>query len=408
MKRRKKNKMGNIRLFPGTKAEEVGEYKAYTRKRRSPAKRMLVRLAIVSAVLLLFFTVWQNWEQIAPEAVLDWADTRFGEGGKGDGYPYAISGNTVAGMGQVGSYLAVLTDSSLQFLNNNAVCVEQRPNTLSDPFLTTAGRYALVTEIGGSRFRIETRRDTVLEMQLENRKIYAADMTASGTVAVVTDSSSQNYVCGIQVYNRKGKLTYEYKSGKYLITALSLSPNGRSLAAIGTTAEAGTLKSVLLLFDMKSDTPVEHSGTDLMLYGVSHFGDTVLAASSQEYWLLTGNGKTLDKIRHEGNELVGYADSDEQAALVLHQSGSTGNGVVWIFDKQGNKVQTTPFADNFRSVACYDETCVLLTDSTVFLLNDKQETQINTPTDALSAASYRDTVMILTLNDLQQSKNIGR
>ncbi len=402
MKHRKQNKMGNIRLFPGTKEEEVREYKAYTRKRRSPAKQMLIRLAVVSAVLLLFFTVWQNWEQIAPEAVLDWADTQFGDG-EGDGYPYAISGNTVAGMGQVGSYLTVLTDSSLQFLNANATCVEQRPNTLSDPFLVAAGRYALVAEIGGNRFRIETRRDTVLEKQLENRKIYAADMVSSGTVAVVTDSASQNYVCGIQVYNRKGKLTYEYKSGKYLITAISLSPNGRSLAAIGTTAEAGTLKSVLLLFDMKSDTPIEHSGTDLMLYGVSHFGDTVLAAGGQEYWLVTDGGKTIRKEHHEGYELIGYADSDKQAVLVLRQSGSTGSGTVWIFDKQGNKVQTTPFVGSFRSISCYDDTCVLLTDSTVFLLDDKQEIQINTPNDALSATTYRDSVMILTLNDLQQA-----
>ncbi len=407
MKHRKSNKMGNIRLFPGTKEEEVREYKAYTRKRRSPVKQLLIRLGILLAVLLLIIFLWQNWEQVAPESVLDWADTQFGSN-EGDGYPYQISGNTVVEMDQVGSYLTVLTDSSLKFLNADAACVEERPNTLNDPSLIVAGRYALVTEIGGSRFRIETRRDTILEMQLENRKIYAADMVSSGTVAVVTDSASQNYVCGIQVYNRKGKQIYEYKSGKYLITALSLSPNGRSLAAIGTTAEAGTLKSVLLLFDLNSETPIEHSGTNLLLYGVSHFGDTVLAAGKQEYWLATDDGQSIEKIHHDGNELVGFADSDTRAALVLHQSGSTGTGMVWIFDKSGKKVQTTPFVGSFRSIDCDENTCVLLTDSTVFVLNDRQEIQINTPSDALSAAAYRDAVMVLTLNDLQQSKNIGR
>ncbi len=403
MKRRSDNIIKNIHLLPGTDETQVRTRSGYVRRRRHPGWQMLGRLAVVAAILLVIFLIWRNWEKIAPEAVLDWADAQFGGGEVGEGYPYALDGNSVAGMGQVNDYLAVLTDSSLKFLNNTAGCVEERPNTLSDPLLKTAGRYVMIAEIGGSRFRLETRRETALEMELTNRKIYAADVASSGTVAVVTDSSAQNYVCGVQVYNSRGKLLYEYKSGKYLITNLSLAPGGKALAAVGTAAEGGMLKSVLLLFDLSSDTPKEHTGSDLLLYDVAHFGNTVLAVGDNEYWIASVSNGTVEKTPYNGMELMGYAASKTTAGLVMKQSGSTGTGEVWMFDSKGNLTVKHPFAGAFRYATCRESQFLVLTDSTLFALDDHEKgIQVNTPTDALMATEYRGSLMLLTLSELQQ------
>ena len=397
MKRRSTKRIKNIHLCPGANENEV---RAKTRRRRSPARQLLRRLLIVAAVLGVLFLLWNNWEKVAPESVLDWADIQLGNGEAGEGYPYTIGGSSVVGMGQVGNYLAVLSDSSLQFFNASAGCVEQRPNTLNDPTLQTAGQYALVTELGGSRFKIESRRETVLEMDLQSRTIYASDLLSSGMVAVATDADSQSYLSHIRVYNKSGKLVYEYKSGKYLITNVSLAPGGKGLAAIGTTAEGGALKSVLLLFQFSSKTPTEHVANEQLLYHVSYLGDAVLVLGDTEYWVV--NGKNAQRIAYEGMEPIGYASSRKIAGLVMRRLGSAASGEVWLLNSKGDRVKTLPFVGNYRSASCRDTEFALLSDSTVFIVSDGEHNiQINTPTDTLSAAYYRDTVMLLTLRDIQ-------
>lgn len=405
MKKDSQKQNGFLHLFGGSKKEqpESGGTR-YQRRRRSPAKLLLIRLLIVSAVLFVIYLVWNNWEKIAPESVLDWTSIQFGNGEEGNGYPYTVNGNSVAGIGEVNTYMAVLTDNSLKFLTQNGGCVEERPHAFSDPLMETVGRFALVTEIGGSRFRLETRRETVLDVNLENQKIYAADVNADGIVAVATDSAVQNYICGIQVYNTDGRVFYEYKTGKYLITNLCLSPGGRALAAAGTYAEGGTLKSVLLLFDFNQTAPQVHVAEDCLLYDIAYFNTgKVLAVGDTAYWVANVSDNTIQKTDYAGMEPLGYAASPTQAGLVMRQSGSTGTGEVWLFDENAARTHVKEFDGNFRHAACRDKRFTVLTDTAVFTLNAKGESsRIDVPSDSLMVADYRSKPMLLTLSDLRE------
>lgn len=405
MGRKKAKRIDKVHLLPGADEAEVRSRAGVSRRRRARYRlQLFVRLLIVLAVLLVILLVWQNWEKIAPESVLDWADAQFGEGTVGDGYPYAIAGNTVVGMESAGNYLVVLSEGSLKFMNTTAGCVEERRNVLTDPLLKTAGRYVLSAEIGGSRFRLETRREVLLETELTNRVIYAVDLLPNGMVAVVTDAATQSHVCILRVYDRRGQVLYEYNSSKYLITNVALSPNGRSLAAVGATAEAGALCSVLLLCDFSAEAPVEHVGTELLLFDVAHFGDTVLAVGDEEYWTVHPAENSVEKHSYNGMELIGFATSHSSAGMVVKQSGSTGTGVVWLFDETGTQVKKQPFVGTFRHASCRDEEFILLTDSTAFVWTAESEYQMNTPADSLMVAGYQDSLMVLTLSQLQQIK----
>lgn len=405
----KKNKettsrIHNVHLLPGANAEEVRERSGYRRRRRHPFRLLLLRLLIVGVVLFAIFLAWSNWEKIAPESVLDWAETKFGDGEAGEGYPYTISGNAVVGIGQTNNHLAVLTDSSIKFLNTSAGCVVERRHTFSEPSFKTVGRYALITETGGTRFQLETRRETVLTVDLENRNIYASDVISNGMVAVVTDSASQNYLCGIQVYNSRGKIIYEYNTGKFLITNVALAPNGRALAAVGTFAEGGMMKSVLLLFEFSKDTPTEYRGEDVLLYEVAYFGSgKVLAVGDTAYWMADVYTDSIQKTAYNGMELIGYAASRSTAGLIMRRSGSTGSGEVWLFDSSGAVIDTHPFIGTFRHASCLDKQVLLLTDDALFVIGGKADgTQMNVPSDGVLAAEYQNTFMLLTLNELQK------
>ena len=279
-----------------------------------------------------------------------------------------------------------------------------RNHSFSDPTLHTAGRYALVTEVGASRFRLDTRRETVLSMELENRKIYASCVLSSGMVGVVTDSPSQSYLCEIQVYNRNGKCIFTYQSRKYLLTNISLATNGKGIAAVGTTAESGMLKSVLLTFDFSDTEPVEYSGTDLLLYDVNCYTNgTVLAVGDKGIWILPARGNAVEKIALNGYEPIGYSASTTLSGLVLQRSGSTGDGYVWTVDGSGTVWKSEQLEGTFRSASCKGSRVLVLTESHLYTFGKGDlQSEVHTPSDSLLITEYRDLPLLLTLSELQR------
>ena len=369
-----------------------------------PWLQFFARLFIVAAVLLSIFLMWRNWDRIAPEAVLDWAEARFGDAEIGNGFPTSIEGNTVKAMGEVHQHFITLTDTSLQFYNSSASRVITRPHSFSTPTLHTAGRYALITDVGSNRFRLDSRRETHLSMELENGRIYASCLLPSGMVGIVTDSTSQSYLCEIRVFNRKGNQIFTYQSRKYLITNLSLAPNGKGVAAVGTTAEGGMLKSVLLVFNFSDTEPTEFSGTDLLLYEVNYFSNgAVLAVGDKEMWFLPPRAKEVEKTAFNGFEPVGYSATQTISGIVLQRSGSTGDGYVWMVSGDGKVWKSEQLTGNFRSASARNSRVSVLTDSHLYMFNRTgQESETKTPSDALLAAEYRDAPLLLTLSELKR------
>ena len=212
-----------------------------------PWLKLLIRLLIIGVTALVVILLVNNWRKIAPLSFIDWYDQVSGTVEKGQEYPYTLDGNAVIDMAEVSPHLVVLDESSIRFFTEDAACVVERSHPFADPTLHTAGPYALLTEVGGSRIQLETRRETVLRTEIKNRKIYAGDLAADGTMAFVLNSSSQSYLSEIRVLNAKGESLFEYQSSKYLLNDIALSPDRKKVAVTGTTAEDGLLKSVVLI-----------------------------------------------------------------------------------------------------------------------------------------------------------------
>lgn len=376
-----------------------------SRSNYRPWLRLIKRLSIVALVLLVGFLVWNNWEKIAPEAILDWTDQQFGDAQSGEGFPCSISGNTVVEMAEVNQHLAVLSDTTLRFYNANAACVAERTHSFSQPTMHTAGKYVLLTELGGSRIRLETRRETVLGLTLENRSIYAADLLSNGTMALILNSASQSYVSEIQVLNSKGTEQFTYKSNKYLLTDVSLSPGGRQLAAVGTTADNGVLKSVLLVITLSSSEVEEYTGTDVLLHTVTFFsGDAILAVGDREIWSLKGN--QVEKTVCEGLEPVGYTSTSSLSGVALRRAGATDEGEVWVFNAKADRIQTMEYNGTYRSVSGRGSKILLLTNEQLYEVNTAGvQAQYEVPSDSLLATTYRGSPLLLTLSEFKRTEN---
>ncbi len=381
-----------------------GKKTSTDKKRRGnygPWLRLLKRLAVVAVVLLIGFLVWSNWEKIAPEALLDWTEQQFGEAETGEGFPRPITGNVVVDMAEVNQHLAVLSDTTLRFFNGTAACVTERAHSFAEPSMHTAGNYVLLTEVGGDRIRLETRRETVLEKQLTNRCIYATDLLSNGTTALILNSTSQSYLSEVQVLNAKGNVKFTYQSNKYLLTDVALSPNGKQLAVVGTTAGNGTLRSVVLTITLSNGNVKEYTGTDTLLHSVTFFSNgTVMAIGDNAIWSVTRGADEPDIYSCDGYEPVGYTATSSLAIVALRRVGTTDTGAVWMFDTHGNQVQNATYEGTFCTVSARGTDVLLLTDRYMYEMETEGvRNTYEVPLDSLRAVSYRGSPLLLTLSE---------
>lgn len=346
------------------------------KKRFSAGRRLLVRLVTLLVAIAVVLTVWQHWDSLAPRNLMFWIEQTFSA--SGDGFPVEISGNTVLDVQEVQSYMVLLTDTSLVAFNANGGEVMRRQHNYSDPILIANGRYMLVAEIGGKRFRLETMSDTVLQVTADNlsedkktsvldtaleNPIISADVRADGTVALVTFSSG-SYTSEVLVYSPSGKLQYRQRYVSMQAVDVALSADKQDVAVAGIEADNGAMRSTLRVHALRSqeNTPRrEYTGRDVMLSRVAYLeGEELVAIGDTQTWVVHADSDLDKRITYE-QQLVGYTIADNAVGLALHKYGAGDGGeLVWV-DHRGETAYTAAFSGDYRHLAIADDGVLLLT-----------------------------------------------
>ncbi len=370
------------------------------RKKKHGALRVTVRLLIVIAVLGGAFLLWKNWDSLAPEAVLDWVDEQLG-GKKGSGYPVDITGSNVISMQGMGDKLAVTTDTSLTIYNEGGGQLVSRVHGFTSPITKISGDYILIAEQDGSRLRLETRRSTVLEMEVEGR-IIAASVGSNGSIAV-SMKSSQGYLSEVAVYNKKGDKLYRRRFPDQLIVATALAPDGRTFAAAGISAAGGAMKSTLTVFDVKKTDPVaQYESTDLMLMDVGYFpGGTLFAVGDTALWVVKPGGALDQKQTYTDSQILGYAIGSDCAAVVYRRHGNTSGGEVLTVAPGGDVLFTQSFNGDFRALSAAADGLLLLTSDQLHRYDIKgADSAQEIPRDGLKVTPLGKKTVVLGLSAL--------
>ncbi|MGI6264074.1 MAG: DUF5711 family protein [Acutalibacteraceae bacterium] len=347
-----------------------------TRRKRRPGLRLLVRVAAFVLAVLVIALIWQNGDHLAPGNVKFWLDQTFSPGG--DGFPVEISGNSVLDVQPVQSYLALLTDTSLVAFNANGGEVTRRAHNYAEPLLRVAGRYMLVAEIGGKRFRLETLPDTVLNVTADNltqdkksavldtpidNVILSAAVRSDGAVALIT-TSTQSYTSEVLVYNAEGKLRYRQRYASVQATDVAFSPNGRDIAVVGIDAQNGAMQSVLrvhALSSQDSEPRQEFTGADVMISRVGYLSSGRIAAiGDTQAWVVSDNGSLDERIAYQ-QQLVGCAFGEKTVALALQKYGASDGGGLVLLDASGKTAFTAEFSGQFRHMTLVDGEWLMLT-----------------------------------------------
>ena len=353
---------------PSAPQEQLSTEDKRVLRRRRQRRRVVVRIAILVAVVTLGVVVWLNWSVLAPDKLWAWILDLVG-GGTGS-YPVELSGTGARRLEQVDSYTVVLTDSHVVYLNASGAEVSRYGCTYANALVRAEGKYLLVAEQDGKRLMLSTRDDVVTEWKNDDttlRTIRAVSLNAEGRFAVLTDGP-QGYLVQLCVYNEEGKLLYTRNSNRNVID-VALSPDGTTVSLTAVEVVDGTLNTRLETFSLSSgsnDPQCSYVAEDTLLYRIDYLSGGVVAAV-HEQGLVLMNSQTGKTTLYDpaGMHVLGYAVSGDSVALAMRPYGDTSGGVVEVLTADGVVSCDVAFTGEFRHLSGSFGQYALLTDGYV-------------------------------------------
>ena len=239
--------------------QEIGE----ARRRRHRARRIPAWVYRTAAILLaasLGLALWFNRDGLSPENIASWVRENVVGSGTGDGYPVTIGGSQIYARNfrsQNGDVVFV-SDTRLTVLNNTGAEKISRQHSFDFPILCLSGDHALIYNLGGKGYQLESSRETVLRGTMEEN-ILGGAIASNGHYALLTECA--DYLGQLTVYTEQNEKQFEYRFSSCYPVAAALNADATKAFVGGVYAQDGGLVSCLYLLDLNSSEAVSPAGS---------------------------------------------------------------------------------------------------------------------------------------------------
>lgn len=267
----------------GNKKKSEGKGKMRVVKGKKLEQRRKFRIFISSVSFVAVVCIVLNF--VLPMGLFENVQNLISQIGAG-GYPIELDSNQTLNTVSRGSYYYVLTDTRLNAFTNGGKKVFSVAHGYENPIIKTSKTRVMVFNQGATELMIYNLADHKTTLKTKKNIITAA-ISDSGVYAVAT--KADNYASAVTVYNKRGKVIYEWFSSADTVNNIAISPNGKKIAVSVFNAEAGKFTSKINVFDYKSANPVYSEKIEnSLVYGI----DSTL---SSRFAVLSNQGVKLIK-----------------------------------------------------------------------------------------------------------------
>ena len=250
-------------------------------------------------------------------------------------YPVSVYGSDIYDIAAGNSHYFMLTDSRISAYNNSGKEIISVSHGYANPYLTVSETRALVFDQGGTELCVYNLKNETNNLALDD-KIITADISRSGTFAVVTKSES--YASTVTVYDKNSKVVYTWNSALDIVSSITVSPSGKNIAVGTVSVENGQYKSKILILDFESANAkfTTDLGNDVpVLLDSNSSGISVVTENAYNFIRWNNNERneikseyTIDKFRKSGNRML----------LVLNHEGNKNENIIILLASNGKKI----------------------------------------------------------------------
>ncbi len=313
------------------------------KKKRQKRKKNLIRFIIIfivlviAAVIIVTYEIWlPKLRGLGKQYTTIVNDGRLAEGN----FPIEILDSESFDMACSENMLCVLSDASVYFYSEEGGLIKKRQHAYTNALMNTAGDRVLLYEFGGYRFSVEDRNDIIYSKSFKENIIFVR-LSAEGYTAVVT--TSQNYDCEINVYNRDGESIYN-RSCVERVSDICFKDESKGCVISYIYAENGSLVTSVqeVAFTEKTEKWTSH-GLDTVGIQVCGFSDgaAVIGIDACGYVDESGN---ISSMYHYDGDFAGGACENGKAAVIIN-SDDTRKYTAALFNGNGK----TPLELSFET-----------------------------------------------------------
>lgn len=305
--------------------------------------KWVYRSVLILAAAAVILAIGLNAGNLTPNKIVNWLKVQIMGVSASDGFPVSITGSNVMkeNFTQQAGVAAVLSDTSLSFINTAGEEVSSIHHSFSDPALASAEGMYMLYNVGSTGYILESGGETLLNGTAPNDLLAAAVAQNGRYLLGMQGSDGASY---FNVYFKDGTLQYNYIFAKDYITAVTLNYDGSYGAVATVRSEKGELISKITVFDFQSAEPVtsyEMHGTLLLglywsdngqLYGV---GDTAAVSADTATF-------TFREYYFESRQLTAFHFDENKAYVSVSSYEHTGPSTILVIDgsQEYKKIET--------------------------------------------------------------------
>ncbi len=349
-------------------AQQQLEAKKKKEKQKLLEKKVILiaKIALtVIVVLSLLFIAARSLGNITFSKAADYIAQGFSNLKPGDGYPVQMGSGAVNDMANVGGNLAVLKDDSLVLLNSTAKEIASYQHSYSKPVLNCSSNRFLLTDRITGRYFIADSNDILHQAQLE-KEIFCSDIGEKGNFAF--SCAADDAASVLKVYNSNYEDEFTFKCSEEYIIAVSLSPNGKYIAAVGIGSENAALYSTLYAINIKerkviAQIPINAANVNSISFTQN---DVAVAVAESSYYIVEIDDDEAE-ITFDNtvpNHVIASLTPHKNGyfSMVFTKFGSIDSDTLVLFDSKGKEKSSIETKTNVGCVSLSDK-YVCFTDS---------------------------------------------
>lgn len=343
------------------KHEKQNKILAFKKQQKQTRKSSKIKKAVsIILTVCIVLALWVCRKQILSDILYERLQIMLSETASGEGYPFALQGNTVLKDNFAVSRrnAVILSDTSLNVVSKKGNVIISAQHNYVSPVLEESSSRFLIYDLGNKKYRIESISGTKIQAETDD-KILAASIADSGKYAVAT--FAENYASAFKVYTPENKLQYEYSFASGYVTSMDIDENGTKGVVTTTYSKNGKIASAIYLFDFEKTEPIAvYEYEDILFVSSSYSDGKVVCVSDERFVFVNEEEQTKNEIDMQDNLLNAY-DSYKGTLVAAYgaYSGAAEN-YLKVYDALGKEKYVLTFDEKILDTAVFGNTFAVL------------------------------------------------
>lgn len=342
-------------------------------------KVFLILFLSVAAVLALL-----NLDKLTPENISHWFQYDLLGKTEGNGYPVRFNGTVVekGNFSVMDGSAVYCSDTSVVVLNSNAGEYQNSQHAFANPILKSCSGYSIIYNSDANGYMI-INRDKMIHSASSDQKIYEADIAPNGVYTILNHGN--DYLAELTVYKNDNTKKFEYSFADYYVNNVSINKDGTRAALSGTSANNGSIISVIYILDFSQGNYLQkYEFDDSFIYDIEYLdnGNVFAVGSDTAYFIDVENSKKTD-IPYNLRTLTNFEISRSQGLILSLSTDSGGHNCdIICVDTDGKYAAEFSTESRVASIDLINDRIAVLTQGNLGIYDKNGKIQKNIPLDS--------------------------